>query len=108
MSTRCIFFNYFVIVEMIVIFCLLFAKVSRPGGDHAVQMRLYNGKDRVHCLEFQAVSFQDGMIGDLYGPVCGAHHDSYTNNVSLKITFIFTQISVLCLHFFSPGEQNNA
>lgn len=57
--------------------------VSRPGGNEQIQMRLYNGNDRIHCLEFQGVSFPDGMIGDLYGPVPGARHDSYINNISL-------------------------
>ncbi len=56
--------------------------ISRPGGDYQLQMRCYNGNDRIHCLEFQAVSFADGMIGDLYGPVCGARHDMHMNTVS--------------------------
>jgi len=57
-------------------------EISRPGGDDAVQMRCYNGSERIHCLEFQGVSFPDGMIGDLYGPVPGARHDSYISRVS--------------------------
>lgn len=57
-------------------------EISRPGGDEAVQMRCFNGKDRIHCLEFQGVSFPDGMIGDLYGPVPGSRHDSYISRVS--------------------------
>ena len=60
-------------------------EISRPGGDEQVQRRVYNGNDRIHCLEFQAFSFPDGMIGDLFGPVPGARHDQYTNNQSLLI-----------------------
>ena len=41
------------------------------------QNRLYNGKDRVHCFEFQGISAPDGMIVDLYGPVPGRHHDQW-------------------------------
>ena len=55
--------------------------MSRPGGNPQLQMRLYNGHKRIHCLEFQGVSFPDGMIGDLYGPICGARHDGYINTV---------------------------
>lgn len=58
-------------------------EVCRPGGDPQIQMRLFNGKDRIHCLEFQTIVFPDGMVGDLYGPVLGARHDSYTNRVIL-------------------------
>jgi len=45
-------------------------------------MRVYNGHVRFHCFEFQGVSWPDGMIGDLYGPVCGARHDSYIDRIS--------------------------
>lgn len=58
-------------------------EICRPGGHHDLQARCYNGNHRIHCLEFQGVSFPDGMIGDLYGPVCGARHDGYMNNASL-------------------------
>ena len=41
------------------------------------QRLVYNGKDRVHALKYQAVTTLDGIIVHLAGPIEGARHDSH-------------------------------
>ena len=52
------------------------------GLNVLLQARVYNGHDHIHCLQWQTLSFPDGMIGDVYGPLCGACHDQYMNHTS--------------------------
>jgi len=40
------------------------------------QREVYNGKDRVHGLKYQSLTFPNGLIGNLYGPVEGRLHDA--------------------------------
>lgn len=41
------------------------------------QRLFYNGHKRVHALKFQSVSFPNGLIGHLFGPIEGRRHDAY-------------------------------
>jgi hypothetical protein len=50
-------------------------RISRPGGPYWRQAVVFNGKDRVHCLEFQSTVAPDGMIVDCFGPCPGPTHD---------------------------------
>lgn len=47
--------------------------IARPVYN---QRDVYNGKDRIHGLKYQAVTMPNGMIGNLYGPIEGRLHDS--------------------------------
>ncbi|GAV00419.1 hypothetical protein RvY_11268 [Ramazzottius varieornatus] len=47
--------------------------VCRPIENQRI---VYNGKDRVHALKFQAVTTPGGLIIHLAGPIDGARHDS--------------------------------
>lgn len=48
--------------------------ICRPSDNQRI---VYDGKDRVHALKFQAVTSPDGMIIHLAGPIEGARHDSH-------------------------------
>jgi len=54
-------------------------KTARPVR---YQKRVYSGHKRAHGLKFQNISAPDGMIIELYGPVCGNRHDSFMLNDS--------------------------
>ena len=58
-------------------------RICRPGGDPQNQRAMYNCHHKVHCLQYQGVSAQEGMIIDFYGPVAGRRHDSHVRNASL-------------------------
>lgn len=40
------------------------------------QREAYNGHHRVHGLKFQSVVTPNGIIANLYGPLCGRRHDA--------------------------------
>ena len=48
--------------------------ICRPGTDQRI---VYNGHKRVHALKFQSVALPNGLIGNLFGPIEGRHHDCY-------------------------------
>ena len=52
------------------------------SGDQIIQRACYNGKDHIHCLEFQSTTAPDGMCMDYYGPVAGSRHDAHINRES--------------------------
>ena len=41
--------------------------ISRPGQHQGI---VSNGHKRVHSLKFQSVALPNGLIGNMYGPVC--------------------------------------
>ena len=41
--------------------------ISRPGKN---QRGLYNGHKRVHAIKFQSFSLPNGLIANMFGPVC--------------------------------------
>lgn len=45
----------------------------RPEYD---QRELYNGKNRVHGLKYQAVVMPNGLVAHFYGPMSGRRHDA--------------------------------
>ncbi len=49
-------------------------RICRPTSG---QESAYSGYKRAHCLLFQAVMFPDGIIGHVYGPTTGRHHDQF-------------------------------
>jgi hypothetical protein len=53
--------------------------ISKPGF---FQQAVYNGKDRVHALKYQAVVTPDGMFLQLCGPWPGSRHDMHMLNQS--------------------------
>ena len=48
--------------------------ICRPGRNQRV---VYNGHKKVHALKFQSVALPNGLIGNLFGPIEGRHHDCY-------------------------------
>lgn len=48
-------------------------RMARPGRG---QKACYSGHKRTHGIKFQSVTFPNGMIGHLYGPVEGRRHDT--------------------------------
>ena len=44
--------------------------IARPGENQRI---LYNGHKRVHAIKFQSVVLPNGLIGNMYGPVCEAY-----------------------------------
>jgi nuclease HARBI1 len=48
--------------------------VSRVANNR-LQRVLFNGKDKIHALKNQGTSAPDGLIVDIYGPVCSRRHD---------------------------------
>ena len=66
--------------------CVGFSDGSRyridKSGNVILQRRCFNGKDYIHCMEFQSTIGPDGMCMDFYGPVPGARHDAYINRES--------------------------
>jgi len=58
-------------------------EICRPMGPYHIQREYYHGKDKIHCLAFQATTAMDGMIVDLFGGYPGSRHDSYICNRSL-------------------------
>ena len=42
-----------------------------------LQAQLYNGKDRVHSLKYQAINTPDGIIRHMAGPYPGSRHDMF-------------------------------
>jgi hypothetical protein len=52
--------------------------VCKPGGPYReYDPIIYGGKpsSKYHALQYQIVSFPDGMIGDVYGPIAGRYND---------------------------------
>jgi hypothetical protein len=47
--------------------------MCKPGQ---YQREVYNGHHRVHGLKFQSVVTPNGLIANLYGPMCGRRHDA--------------------------------
>ena len=41
--------------------------IARPVDNQRI---LYNGHKRVHALKFQSVVLPNGLIANMYGPVC--------------------------------------
>ena len=41
------------------------------------QRLFYNGHKRVHALKFQSVTYPNGIIANMFGPVEGRRHDAY-------------------------------
>ena len=49
-------------------------EICRPT---ALQGPMYNGKDRIHSLKYQAINTPDGTIRHLAGPYPGSRHDQF-------------------------------
>lgn len=50
--------------------------------DPILKTMLWNGKDHMHCLQFQNTSTPCGISADLFGPTIGNWHDSHNDRVS--------------------------
>ena len=48
--------------------------ICRPGKDQRI---VYNGHKKAHALKFQSVALPNGLLGSLFGPIEGRHHDCY-------------------------------
>lgn len=49
-------------------------EICKPS---VLQGPLYNGKDRIHSLKYQAINTPDGIIRHLAGPYPGSRHDQF-------------------------------
>jgi hypothetical protein len=49
-------------------------EICKPS---VLQGPLYNGKDRIHALKYQAINTPDGTIRHLAGPYPGSRHDQF-------------------------------
>jgi hypothetical protein len=49
-------------------------EICKPS---VLQGPLYNGKDRIHSLKYQAINSPDGIIMHLAGPYPGSRHDQF-------------------------------
>ena len=57
-----------------------FHSICRPGGDGyngTLQQAFYNASKKGHGLQFELITFPDGIIGRAFGPLAGRHHDLY-------------------------------
>ena len=50
-------------------------RVCRLGGNNNEQAAIYDGKNKIHSLGYQGVSGPDGIVYDIFGPLCGRRHD---------------------------------
>lgn len=41
------------------------------------QRSFYNGKEKEHGIKYQGIEFPDGIMGHLFGPCAGRHHDAW-------------------------------
>lgn len=53
-----------------------------------LQAAVYNGKDRVHAIKYQALVTPDGMLNQLAGPWPGARHDMHMLHQSKLREFV--------------------
>ena len=53
--------------------------VARPW---MFQRTVYNGHKKVHCLSYLATMMANGIVGYLWGPELGRHHDSFLLHTS--------------------------
>jgi hypothetical protein len=53
-----------------------------------LQSAVYNGKDRLHALKYQAVVTPDGMLQQLGGPWPGARHDMHMVRQSCVLPYL--------------------
>lgn len=70
-----------------------FHPICRPGTDEddyldLLQRAFYNGYHKGHGLNFEFLTFPDGMIGRCFGPVEGRHHDMNLGRIS-KLVDLF-------------------
>jgi hypothetical protein len=59
--------------------------ISKPKH---LQASVYNGKDKVHALKYQALVTPDGMLQQLAGPWPGSRHDMYAYHKSKLKEFV--------------------
>jgi len=62
-----------------------FHPTCRPGSSPAdyenlLQRAFYSGHHKAHGLNFEFLTFPDGMVGRCFGPVEGRHHDVHLAN----------------------------
>ena len=50
-------------------------QMTRPDGSAVLQLSVYSGHKRFHCLIYQTVTTPDGLLFYMYGPEMGRRHD---------------------------------